>query len=59
VLEVDAAEEVDPATEEEAEAVADDEADDDEPEPEVDDAEDVDERSMVALDRVTEAYAHC
>ena len=53
------AEEVDSAAEEEAEADADDEADDDEPEPEVDDAEDVDERSMVALDRVTEAYAHC
>ena len=59
MLEVDAAEEVDPATEEEAEAVADDEADDDEPEPEVGDAEDVDDRSMVALDRVTEATAHC
>jgi len=56
---VEDAEEVDSAAEEEAEADADDEADDDEPEPEVDDAEDVDERSMVALDRVTEAYAHC
>lgn len=52
---MDEAEEVGPAAEEDkADADADEEADD-EPEPEVDDAADVDDRSTVALDRVTEA----
>jgi hypothetical protein len=52
-LDVDEAEEVDPAAEED-EADADEDAAD-EPEPEVDDAADVDDKSTVALDRVTEA----
>lgn len=34
-------------------------AEEDEAEPEVDDAADVEERSTVALDSVTDAYAHC
>ena len=55
-LELDGAdEEVEPADDEEADADADEEADEDEPETEVDAAADVDERSTVALDRVTEA----
>lgn len=57
-LELDGAdEEVEPADDEEADADADadEEANEDEPETEVDEAADVDERSTVALDRVTEA----
>ena len=34
-------------------------AEEDEAEPEVDDAADVEDRSTVALDSVTDAYAHC